>query len=199
MWTRDIQGKKRAWGVLVVIAVFGFIAVGALFAQGPAAPFPTYGAGAIQVRLYTDYFCPPCRAMEPPVEPVLRDLLKRKIITLTLVDTPFNRYSPLYARYFLYALKKEKNNLEHALKVRNILFEAATNTQATTKEQLEQIFKNKGISYAVFDPKPALNRYNVLITEDNIRSTPTCVIIRGGKKEAFGGGQDILKALKHLQ
>jgi protein-disulfide isomerase len=198
MWTRDIQGKKRAWGILVVIAVFGFIAVGALFAQGPAAPFPTYGAGAIQVRLYTDYFCPPCRAMEPPVEPVLRDLLKRKIVTLTLVDTPFNRYSPLYAQYFLYALKG-KNGLEQALKVRNILFEAATNTQVTTKEQLDQVFKSKGISYAVFDPKPAFNRYNVLITEDKIQSTPTCVIIRGGKKEVFVGGQDILKALKHLQ
>ncbi len=198
MWTWDIRGKKRAWRVLAVIAVFGFICVGASFAQGPVAPFPTYGTGAIQVRLYTDYFCPPCRAMEPPVEPVLRDLLKRKLITLTLVDVPFRRYSPLYTQYFLYALKG-KNNLERALKVRNILFEAAANTQVTTKEQLEEIFKGKGIPYAVFDPKPAFSRYNVLITEDNIQSTPTCVIIRGVKKEAFAGGTDILKALKHLQ
>jgi len=189
---------KGAWGVLVVIAVFGFISVSPLFAQSPAAPFPTYGAGAIQVRLYTDYFCPPCRAMEPSVEPVLRDLLKRKIITLTMVDVPFRRYSPLYAQYFLYALKI-KNGLERALKVRNILFEAAANTQATTKEQLEEIFKSKGISYALFEPKPVFNRYNILIKEDNILSTPTCVIIRGGKKETFVGGQDILNALNHLQ
>jgi thiol:disulfide interchange protein DsbA len=132
------------------------------------------------------------------VEPVLRDLLKRKIITLTMVDVPFRRYSPLYAQYFLYALKI-KNGLERALKVRNILFEAAANTQVTTKEQLEEIFKSKGISYAVFEPKPVFNRYNILIKEDNILSTPTCVIIRGGKKETFVGGQDILNALKHLQ
>lgn len=194
-----MKDKKWAWGVLVVMAVFGFISVGPLFAQGrPAAPFPTYGAGAIQVRLYTDYFCPPCRAMEAPAELVLRDLLKRKIITLTLVDVPLHRYSPLYAQYFLYALKG-KNGLDQALKVRNILFEAAANTQITTKEQLEEIFKSKGIPYAAFDPKPSFNRYNSLITEDSVSSTPTCVIIRRGKKETFVGNQDIVKALKHLQ
>jgi len=198
MWTRDTRIIKKVWGVIVVIAVFGFISVCPLFAQGSAVPFPAYGTGAIQVRLYTDYFCPPCRDMEPPVEPVLRDLLKRKIITLTLVDVPFRRYSPLYAKYFLYALKV-KNGLEHALKVRNILFEAAAGTQVTTREQLEAIFKGKGIPFTVFEAKPVFNRYNTLITEDNILSTPTCVVIRGGKKEAFVGGQDILKALKHLQ
>lgn len=198
MWTRDIQGKKSARLVFVVIAVFGFITVGSLFAQGPVAPFPTYGTGPIQVRLYTDYFCSPCRAMEPPLEPVLRDLLKRKVITLTLVDVPFHRYSPLSAQYFLYALKA-KNGLEQALRVRNILFEAAASTQVTTREQLEEIFKSKGIPYTVFDHKPAFNRYNALITEDNIRSTPTCVIIRSIRKETFVGNQDILKAVKHLQ
>ncbi|HAJ26697.1 MAG TPA: hypothetical protein DCG53_05545, partial [Syntrophus sp. (in: bacteria)] len=60
-------------------------------------------------------------------------------------------------------------------------------------------FKSKGIPFAVFDPKPAFNRYNALITEDGINSTPTCVIIRGVKREVFVGVQDILKALKHLQ
>jgi protein-disulfide isomerase len=198
MWARDLKSRKMTGGIIVIIAVLGFISVGALFAQSPVAPFSAYGAGAIQVRFYTDYFCPPCLAMEPAVEPVLRDLLKRKVITLTLVDVPFHRHSSLYAQYFLYALKG-KNDLEHALKVRNILFEAAASTQVTTREQLEEIFKSKRISYVVFDPKPSFNRYNALITEDSIRSTPTCVIIKGGKKEAFVGRQDILKALKHLQ
>jgi hypothetical protein len=197
MWARDIK-RKMAWRILVFIAVLGVISVGALFAQGPAPPFPTYGAGAIQVRMYTDYFCAPCRDMEAPVEPVLRDLLKRKVITLTLVDVPFHRYSPLYAQCFLSALMG-KNDLEHAIKVRNILFEAAANAQITTKGQLEEIFKSKRITFTAVDPKPAFKRYNALITEDNVHSTPTCVIIRSVKKEVFTGNQDILKALKHLQ
>lgn len=195
MWGRDISNRKMAGGILVALAVWGFISVGMSSAQDL---FPTYGAGAVQVRFYTDYFCPPCRAMEAPVEPIFRDLLKRKVITLTLVDVPFHRHSPLYAQYFLYALKG-KNDFEHTLKVRNILFDAAANTQVTTKEQVEEILKNKRIPYTVYDPKPSFSRYNALITEDGIRSTPTCVIIKGGKKEVFVGGQDILKALKQLQ
>ncbi len=195
---RDIKNRQMVGGIFIVMAVLGFIAVNSLFAKGPAAPFPVYGAGAIQVRFYTDYFCPPCLAMEPAVEPVLRDLLKDKIITLTMVDVPFHRHSPLYAQYFIYALKG-KNDLEHALKVRNILFEAASSTHVTTREQLEEIFKSKRIPYEIFDPKPSFSRYNDLIKEDSIQSTPTCVIIKGGKKEAFVGRQDILKALKNLQ
>jgi len=166
------------------------------FAQG--LPFPTYGSGNIQVRLYTDYFCPPCRGMEPAVEPVLRDLIKRGAIRLTLVDTPYSRHSPLYARYFLYALK-EKNELEHALKIRNILFEAASDGNATTKEQVENLLKHKGISYSTFDASSVFNRFNSLIKEDRIQATPTCVIVRSGKKEAFVGKNDIVNALKSLR
>jgi hypothetical protein len=68
--------------------------------------------------------------MEPVVEPVLKNLLKKKMIQLTLVETPFNPNSPLYASYFLYALSKN-NNVERAFMVRNILFVAAT--KAPTK------------------------------------------------------------------
>jgi thiol:disulfide interchange protein DsbA len=135
--------------------------------------------------------------MEPPVEPVLKELLNRKVITLTLVDVPLRSYSPLYAQYFLYALKG-KNDLEHALKIRTALFEAAASSHVTTKEQIEEIFKGKKIPYAVFDAKSTLGRYNALIKEDDIHSTPTCVIIKGVRKETFVGGPDILKALKQL-
>jgi protein-disulfide isomerase len=166
-------------------------------ARGQDAPFPTYGSGAVQVRLYTDYFCPPCRKMEPEAVPILRDLIKRGVISLTLVDTPFNKYSPLYARYFLYALKA-KNDFEHAIKVHNILFDAAASRNLTTKERLKEVFDGKGIPYQAFEPKPAFDRYNALIKEDKVDSTPSCVIIQTGKKKKFVGGPDIINALKGL-
>jgi len=168
-----------------------------LYAQGQETPFPTYGSGAVQVCIYADYFCPPCRGMEPAVEPLLRDLIKRNVIRVTLVDTPFNKYSPLYARYFLYALKA-KNDLEYALKVRNILLDAAAKNNVTTKEGIEELFRSKGIRYAAFEPKSTFDRYNALIKEDIIDATPTCVIIRAGKKEKFVGGPDIINALKAI-
>jgi len=179
---------------LIMIAVL-ILTAGAAWGQDKT--FPTYGTGAVTVRIYTDYFCPPCRGMEPAVEPLLRNLIKKGFITLTLVDTPFSKYTPLYACYFLYALNA-KNDFEHALLVRNTLFDAATNRHFTTKERLEEIFKGKGISYTVFEPKPAFDRYNALIKEDSIDATPSCVIIRDGKKEKFVGGPDIVNALKAL-
>ncbi len=167
-------------------------------APGQEQTFPAYGTGKIEVRLYTDYFCPPCLKMEPAVGPIVKDLIKRNVIRLTLVDVPFNRQSILYTRYFLYALKS-KNNPEHAIKVRNILFETAGAGNVTTQEQLEKHLKSKGILFQPFDLKSAFDRFNALIREDHIDATPTCVIIKSGKKEIFSGGEDIVNALKGLR
>lgn len=189
---------KKIIGIFCITMALFFLTSGILYAQGQDMPFPSYGTGPVQVRLYTDYFCPPCRAMEPYVEPILKELLKRNVITLTLVDVPYSRLSPLYARYFLYALKT-KNNSEHAFFVRNVLIGAATDKQMTTKERIEDLFRSKGIAFAAWEPKPAFNRYNTLIKEDNIDATPTCVIVQAGKKDKVIGGPDIIAALKKLQ
>jgi len=190
--------RKVLMSGLLITIIAGFITSGALSAHGQDTPFPSYGSGSIQVRLYTDYFCPPCRGMEPALEPVLLDLVKRNRISLTLVDVPFSSNTPLYARYFLYALKA-KNDFDHALKVRNILFAATTNRQNTSKEKIEELFRSKGIPYATIDPKPAFDQYNALIKEDKIDQTPSGVIVRSGKKETFVGGADIIQALKRLK
>lgn len=189
--------KKGVLAFLVIVIV-GIISTGSSHARVKDMPFPTYGAGAIHVWIYTDYFCPPCRAMEPALELILKDLVKRKIITLTLVDTPFKPYSSLYARYFLYALNS-KNQFIHALRVRSVLFDAAKSEQFSTKESINALFKNKKIPFAVFDPTPVFDRFKTLVMEDKIRSTPTCVIVRGGEKEHVIGGQDIINALKAIQ
>jgi len=101
--------KKCLLIILLGAAVAGFAFLGAAHAQEREAPFPQYGTGPVQVFIYTDYFCPPCRAMEPLAEPVLQDLLKRNRITLTFIDVPFHRLTPLYAKYFLsaYSARKE--------------------------------------------------------------------------------------------
>lgn len=182
---------------LLMAAVAGIVFASPLSARAQEPPFPTYGSGAIEIRIYTDYFCPPCRAMEPSVEPILKHLLKKKTIRLTFVDVPFNPASPLCARYFLSALAV-KNDALHAIKVRNILFEAAAKKDVGTKEQIEALFKRKGIAYRLVDTKAAFSSFNALIHEDSIQSTPNCVIIKEGKKQKFVGKIDILNALKQL-
>jgi len=168
-----------------------------LCAREQKMPFPAYGTGPIQVLIYSNYFCPPCRAMEPEAEPVLHDLLKRNTVTLTLIDVPYHRLTPLYAKYFLYALKA-KNNPDHAFHIRNVLMAATADKEMTTEKRIEKLFQSKGIPYTVFDAKPVFDRYNALIKEDHINATPTCVIIKNGKKESFVGGPDIIAALKRL-
>ena len=77
-------------------------------AGGQENPLPPFGSGTIKVRLYTDYFCPPCRDMEPDLEPLLLDLVKDGTIHLTFIDVPTSQHTTLYARYFLYALGGER-------------------------------------------------------------------------------------------
>ena len=183
---------------LCITLITGFISVSAFLAHANNVSFPAYGSGAIQVRIYTDFFCHPCRGMETAVEPVLMDLVKRNIITLIMVDTPFYRYSTLYARYFLYAIQA-KNSFEHALMVRNTLFEATDNKHMTTEERIEELFRNKKIPFAAFDPKSTFEWFNSLLQYDKINATPSCVIVRGDNMEMFVGGEDIINALKRLQ
>ena len=182
---------------LFAMVLAGLIVVADGLAGEQNPPFPSYGSGTVEVRIYSDYFCAVCRELEPTMEPILKDLLKKKAIRLTLVDTPLHPHTPLFARYFLYALK-ENNGADHALRVRNILFDASTDKSITTQERIKALFKKKGIPYAVFDTKPAFDRYNALIKEDKINATPICVVIMNGRKKAFAGGPDIINALNFL-
>jgi thiol-disulfide isomerase/thioredoxin len=192
-----MKRKKASIRTFCMTIMLLILSATGLYAQGQEIPFPQYGTGPIQVGIYTDYFCPPCRAMEPSVEPILHDLLKRNVITLTLIDVPYNRLTPLYAKYFLYAMKT-KNDADHAFLVRNVLNAATADRNMTTERHIEKLFKSKGIPYKVFETKPVFDRYNALIKEDKVQATPTCVIVKNGKKESFVGGPDIIAALKRL-
>lgn len=160
-------------------------------------PFPSYGSGPVEVRMYSDYLCPPCQQLEPVVEPLLGKLIKKKNITVTFVDVPMHGASPLYARYYLYALKSS-NSAENALHVRSALFRIAVELDAATRGKLEAALAGKKISFTVFNARPVFDRYNTLISEDQIDTTPTCVIIRNGKKEKITGSAAIAKALEGL-
>ena len=109
------------WAILLILysGVAGLETV-----RGEETPLPSFGIGTIKVRLYTDYFCPPCRDMEPNLEPILLDLVKDGTIHLTFIDVPTSRNTTLYASYFIYSLG-EKRDIDSAIQARRTLFEAA--------------------------------------------------------------------------
>ena len=175
-----------------------------LFFKGVAAPvyadealMPIFGEGKAQVRLYTDYLCDPCSRMEPKIEPLLKDLVKKKAITLTLVDTPIHALSPLYARYFLYILSQDKR-FDQILRSRAVLF-AAAREKVETREKLEEYLKAHGVKFKEIDPRPTFAALSALISDDKIHSTPTCVIITNGNKGVFRGEKEITGALELLK
>lgn len=186
---------KRSYGLGMIFSIIAITVTLACPAQDSV--IPTFGNGPVHVRLYTDYFCPPCQSMETKIEGILKELITRNVITLTWVDVPFHQLTPLYARYYLYALP-EKPSVEKALLVRNILRDAATRGGISSEKRLGALLKEKGISYVPHDVKPIFNAYNALMKEDEIDSTPTCVIVRQGVKEKVSGSVDIILALTQL-
>ena len=192
--------KKKTVFVMMAAALLIFPivfhgSVTPVYAAEDVSP-PTFGKGPVQVRLYADYFCPPCRALSPKIAPGLADLVKRNIITLTFIDTPFYKNSSMYARYFLYAVQ-EKKDIDTALAARNALFSASgANITDTTK--LEEALKNKGIAFKTFEVKPIFDVYGAQLQNDKVEATPSCIIEQGGKKELFVGDGNIAKALEKL-
>ena len=174
-----------------------------LFFKGAAAVYadetlmPIFGEGRVQVRLYTDYLCGPCSRMEPRIESLLKDLVKKKAITLTLVDTPIHTLSPLYARYFLYILSQEKR-LDRILRSRAVLF-GAVREKVATPEKLEGYLKAHGVRFKETDVGPTLAALSVLIGEDKIRETPICVITTNGNKGVLKGEAEIIGGLGLLK
>ncbi len=192
--------RKR---LIVACMIFALILFSLVF-KGTAtpvyaeeSPISTFGKGAIVVRLYTDYFCPPCKKMEPSIEPVITELIKDNTITFTFIDTPFYKLSSLYARYFLYGLN-EKKTLEHALTIRNVLIEAS-DQKIDKPEKLEAYLNAKGIKIKPYDTRPTFELFTRFLKDDKINATPSCVIEKEGKKETFVGGVEIVKALEKLK
>lgn len=175
-----------------------------IFFKGSATPVyaaetlvPSFGTGSVNVRLYTDYFCPPCRAMEPKLEPVITELVNKDIINLTFVDTPIYKNSALYARYFLYIMN-EKKDFDLALLARAVLIGAALE-KISEASKMEEYLKNKGIKFKAFDTKQTVDVFNNHLKKDKINATPTCVIEKDGKTEKITGGPEIIAALERIK
>ncbi len=179
--------------ILVIIATAGYSGREPARAGAEPGPFPSYGDGPVEVRLYTNYFCGPCRIVEEAVDPLLADLLDRRIIRLTFVDVPG---SVLFVNFFLYALRAD-NSFEQATAARKVLFEAARARDLRTEEALAALFRDRGIAYEVFDASRLYRRFNELIREDDLRVTPTLVIITNGEKQVYKG-KAIITALGEL-
>jgi len=194
---RKTKIKVALLSASISLVCFAFIFNGSVTpAFADDSRVPAFGNGKIQVRLYSDYFCPSCRDLAPEIEKLLSDLVNKNSITLIFIDTPLTKDSPLYVRYFLYIMNAKKT-LDQAFLSRSLLFKAAAEKR-TEPEKLLEILKKNGVIYNPFEVKPIFEILNNYIREDKIRSTPTCVILQEGKKNYFIGKTEIIKAIERL-
>jgi hypothetical protein len=193
--------KKRFLTILLALtsaAGLLFFFSGATTPAYAAQPvMSAFGRGAVEVRLYTDYFCDPCRAEEGEVISLITELAGKNIIRVIFIDTPMHPETVLYAGYFLSALNA-KRDLGQAVAARAVLFEAA-GKKIREKEALEAFLKTKALDIRPFDATPVFKIFTNYLKEDRIDSTPTCVIIGPQGKQTLGGKEDIMKGLGSLR
>jgi len=189
--------------IVAVCLVLGFVLF-SIFFHGLVTPvyaeeilIPSFGYGETEVRLYTDYFCGPCRSVEERLETLVADLVKKKTITITFIDTPIHEQTKLYARYFLYILN-EKKEFKRALRARAVLFEAAMKN-IKDMQKLEEFLKEKKMTFKPFNVVPTFSVFSGYLKEDRINATPTCVIYERGQKKAYTGAENIMNALEELK
>jgi hypothetical protein len=197
----NFDRSRKALAALAAAAGLGFFL---LFFSGSATPLyaaepvtTAFGKGAIEVRVYTDYFCGPCQDEEKEVISLITEFVEKSLIRVIFIDTPIHQETVFYAGYFLAALNA-KGDFRQAVAARTALFEAATK-RIEGKEAMEAFLKKKGLDIRPFDAAPVFKIFSNYLKEDKINSTPSCVIIGPQGKQTLIGKEEIAKGLRSLR
>jgi thiol-disulfide isomerase/thioredoxin len=160
---------------------------------------PSLGKGKYEIVMFTDYFCPPCLSIDTKAEPLLKELLATKKVKITFVDVPYHKPTPLYAKYYLYAVNVDPGE-ENVFYVRKILFEAAQTKHIQKEDALVAYLKEQKISLKTTDEKHIFPMLQAIFNNNKINATPTCVIkYSKNNVKKFVGGDEIWKGLTALK
>jgi protein-disulfide isomerase len=160
---------------------------------------PVYGSGDKEIRIYTDYFCVPCRKTESRIEKLLMDIVRKKKGRIRFIDTPIHKETILYAKYFIYILgAKPDAEFRTVLQFRKALFEAAEK-EINGEDSLKEFLQARDIPFTQVDARPYFKSYTGYIQEDRINSTPTVVVVSREDKTAHGGADEIMNALEKIR
>jgi len=185
-------------GYLTILFTFSGSVLPA-YGEDSTSSIPSLGKGNYEIIMFADYFCPPCKRIDTKAEPLLKELLAAGQIKLTFVDVPFHNATPIYAKYYLYAANanSDANNILH---VRRILFEAAQDKQVEKENALVDFLKEQKILWKKMDEKQIFPLLSAKIKENNIKSTPSCVIKYSATDiKKFVGDEEIWDGLTALK
>jgi thiol:disulfide interchange protein DsbA len=162
------------------------------------APVFSYGSGPYELIIFSDYFCTPCQKMEKELDKTISGMIGRGGVKITFVDYPIFKLTPLYARYFLYAVNASAS-YKDALRARQFLFKKASSMGAITAEHLERDLKSEGIAIKPYDTKVSFDRYDALIKKYSVRSTPTFIFVYSATDiRRYSGSEPVRKGMAEL-
>lgn len=192
---------------LLIFSLLGYLTILFTF-SGSATPayarensygILSMGNGSYEVVLFADYFCPPCRRIDTKAEPLLKELLIGDKVKISFIDVPMHSYTPVYAKYYLYAVNAD-SSADNIFHIRKILFEAAQDKQIRTENALVAYLKEQKISWKPMDEKSVFQMLSSKIRENNINATPTCVIRYSATDvRKFVGDEEIRNGLNKLK
>jgi thiol:disulfide interchange protein DsbA len=156
---------------------------------------PVFGKSEKEIRVYTDYFCPPCQTMEDELAAHLLQL--QGSMRVVFVDLPINgSLSLLYIDRFLRILPRAKT-LSDCLALRRVLFEAAKKG-IKNPDELDRFLAGKGYVPGEFDKEPVFRLWTDMIQEDRPGGTPTVVFRDGEKFRKASGIPEVRKLFKKI-
>jgi thiol:disulfide interchange protein DsbA len=185
-------------GYLTILFTFSG-SVTPAYGQDSTASIPSLGKGKYEIIMFADYFCPPCRRIDTKAESLLKELLATNKVKITFADVPFHKSTPIYAKYYLYAVNADPGT-ENVFNVRKILFEAAQDKHIQTEDALTIYLNERKVSWKTMNEKVVFPQISAMIKESNIQSTPTCIIKYSAKDiKKFVGDDEIFKELTVLK
>ncbi|MBR9985606.1 MAG: hypothetical protein KFF68_06815 [Desulfosarcina sp.] len=139
------------------------------------------GAGPMEVIIFSDYFCPPCQALEPYLDDALTKL-HRSGAKITFVDLPGHTMTPIFAMYFLYAANAA-DSFTDKLTARRILYDIAQTKAVNSEGELIRKLKENNLPIERLDVRPVFDQWIALIHRFGVKSTPTCIVTQPGQEE----------------
>ena len=160
---------------------------------------PYFGTGTHEILIFSDYFCPHCKIIDEKAEGLLKELLATHKVQIKFIDVPFNRATPIYAKYYLQAVNAQPD-LDNALRVRKALFEAAMDKGIRDEEALTRYLAGRQIKWASMNEKSVFPLMGALIKEHKINQTPTCLIrYSAADMRRYIGSVEIWNGLQELK
>lgn len=132
------------------------------------------------------------------MEECLLEIARKGKGRIIFIDTPIHRETVLYAKYFIYALCAERDDLGSAVRIRRLLFEAAEK-EVKTEAELADFLKTRNVPVVSRDARPFFKTYSRYIQEDQVKSTPTLVIVTPAGKTVYSSDDEIITAMKKIR